>query len=223
MIMRNRLLIFLLSLALSACSATVHRTGHDSKHEPASSVKIVMPEQSPLIQRIAKVRDAQQEAKTHFKFLLDQLDILAHSQSEEAITAHEKLNAGYETSIDKTDEIVQGVASMNDAVAAFFSGWEREIAQHSPSNAVNPGKLEAARSQYRRLTLAIKEAEGKFESVLRVLQDQIMLLHGNPGTQVTDSLKNEMRLIGTDVTALIASLEHAIDETELFINMIQNK
>lgn len=222
MVTLNRLLIFLLFLTLSACSATVHRIGHDSKHEPASAVKIVMPEQSPLIQRIAKVRDAQQEAQTHFKFLLDQLDILAHSQTEEAITAREKLNAGYEASIDKTDEIVQSVAGMNDAVEAFFSGWEREIAKHGRS-AGNPGKLEAARSQYRRLTLAMKEAEGKFEPVLRVLQDQIMLLHGNPGTRVTDSLKNEMRLIGTDVTALIASLEHAIDETELFINTIQNK
>lgn len=223
MITRNRLLIFLLFLTLFACSAIVHRTGDDLKHEQESSGKISMPEQSPLIHRVEKVRDAQREAKTHFNSMLDYLDAIAHSQSGEAITAREKLNADYEASIGKTDEIAHGIAAMDDTVAAFFSEWKREIAQHGASRRGGPNQLESAQLQYRRLLMAVKETKSKFEPVLRVLQDQIMLLQGNSGTLAAAALKGEMNLIRTDVAALIASLEHSIDETGLFISTIQNK
>lgn len=211
----NRLLFLLLLLILTACS-TVYLEGLE---------KIGIPKRDVMVYRVEKGRDTQQETKEQFKSALEHFTAVTNFQGGDLEATYKRLNDTYEASVSKADEVRSRIADIESVSEALFAEWKQEITQYSNVSLKQSSqkKLESTQAHYRQLIASMKEAESKMEPILRVFQDHVMFLKHNLNARAIASLKGELGAIKSDVSTLIASMEHSINEANAFITTMSDK
>ncbi|MFO7579391.1 MAG: DUF2959 domain-containing protein [Nitrosomonas halophila] len=207
--------ILFLVILLAACSSMYY----------SGLEKIGIPKRDVLVYRVEKARDTQEATKEQFKSALEQFTAVTNYQGGDLESLYKKLNREYEASASKAREVGTRIADIEDVSAALFKEWEQEISQYSSLTLKqsSQSKLDATRAHYKQLIIAMKNAEARIQPVLTVFNDQVMYLKHNLNAQAITSLKNELSVLQSDVSSLIASMEKSIEEANIFIrNMEKN-
>jgi hypothetical protein len=67
----------------------------------------------------------------------------------------------------------------------------------------------------------MKAAEKRIDPVLDVLRDQVLFLKHNLNARAIGALKGEYRTLEGNVDQLLAEMQRAIDEADVFIRQLQ--
>jgi hypothetical protein len=170
-----RLVLCWLAINLTACSS-IYYSGLE---------KIGIPKRDVMVHRVEKARDTQQETKQQFKSALEQFTAVTQFKGGDLEVTYNKLNAEYEASVKKADEVNKRIGDIEDVSAALFSEWENELAQYSNAalRQSSQQKLAATRQHYKQLIAAMRQAETKIQPVLSVFHDQVLFLKHNLNAQ----------------------------------------
>lgn len=211
----TRLLTLSLLLILTAC-ATMYLEGLE---------KIGIPKRDVMVSRVEKARDTQEETKEQFKSALEQFTAATHFSGGDLEATYKRLNETYEASVNKAEEVRSRIEDIESVSEALFTEWKQEITQYSSASLRQSSqrKLDTTQAHYRQLIASMKQAEAKIEPILRVFRDQVMFLKHNLNARAIASLKGELGTIKSDVSALIASMEHSINEANAFISTMESK
>ena len=211
----TRLLTLSLLLILTAC-ATMYLEGLE---------KIGIPKRDVMVFRGEKARDTQEETKEQFKSALEQFTAATHFSGGDLEATYKRLNETYEASVNKAEEVRSRIKDIESVSEALFTEWKQEITQYSSASLRQSSqrKLDTTQAHYRQLIASMKQAEAKIEPILRVFRDQVMFLKHNLNARAIASLKGELGTIKSDVSALIASMEHSINEANAFISTMESK
>ena len=177
-----------------------------------------------LVDRVEDVRDTQQETKEQFQTALEKFTAVTNFDGGDLEKRYKTLNAAYEDSDAKAQEIRKRIDAVEDVAGALFDEWEDELAQYSSASLKRSSqqKLNATRAKYKRLLQSMKRAEAKIEPVLSVFRDQTLFLKHNLNAQAITSLKSELAGVKTDVSALIREMQKSIDASDSFIKSLQD-
>lgn len=200
-------------LTVSACS-TLYYSGLE---------KIGIPKRDVMVHRVEKARDTQEETKQQFKSALEQFTVMTQFNGGDLEATYNKLNAEYEASVKKADEVKKRIADIEDVSEALFREWEAELAQYSNAamRQSSQQKLTATRAHYQQLIAAMRKAEGKIEPVLTVFRDQVLFLKHNLNAKAIASLKGQLDSVKSDVSALVVEMERSINEADTFIKTME--
>ena len=176
-----------------------------------------------LIKRVAKARDAQEDAKEQFQSALDQFSSLTGFEGGELQSTYEKLQAAY----DRSEAKAKAVRTRNDEVEsvskALFREWEAEAKtfESAELRRNSERQLRAARQKYSSLMTAMRRAEDRIDPVLRAFRDQVLYLKHNLNSRAIASLQGELRRVEIDVSSLVREMERSIAEAEAFIRSME--
>ncbi|BBA35834.1 uncharacterized protein sS8_3902 [Methylocaldum marinum] len=208
---RLRLLPLLL-LTLAACSSAYYKAVES----------LGFHKRDILVHRVEKARDSQEEAKTQFKNALDRFTALTGFKGGSLEEKYRELDAQYESSKARADEVRKRIDDIEDVSEALFAEWENELSQYQNASLKRSSqqKLRATRQRYDQLIAAMKRAESKMEPVLLTFRDQVLFLKHNLNAQAIASLRGELDSLQTDISALIKSMEASIREADEFIKSV---
>ncbi|WP_077730853.1 DUF2959 domain-containing protein [Methylocaldum sp. 14B] len=208
----RRSFFLLLFLILTGCSSAYYRAAES----------LGFHKRDILVHRVEKARDSQEEAKTQFKNALDRFTALTGFKGGSLEEKYRELDAEYERSRAKADEVRKRIDDIEDVSEALFDEWENELSQYqNPSlKRSSQQKLTGTRRRYDQLIAAMKRAESKMEPVLLTFRDQVLFLKHNLNAQAIASLRGELDSLQTDISALIRSMEVSIREADEFIKSV---
>ncbi|MGX2028768.1 MULTISPECIES: DUF2959 domain-containing protein [Methylocaldum] len=208
----RRSFFLLLFLVLTGCSSAYYRAAES----------LGFHKRDILVHRVEKARDSQEEAKTQFKNALDRFTALTGFKGGSLEEKYRELDAEYERSRAKADEVRKRIDDIEDVSEALFDEWENELSQYqNPSlKRSSQQKLTGTRRRYDQLIAAMKRAESKMEPVLLTFRDQVLFLKHNLNAQAIASLRGELDSLQTDISALIKSMEASIREADEFIKSV---
>ncbi|MBP1151419.1 DUF2959 domain-containing protein [Methylocaldum sp. RMAD-M] len=208
----RRSFFLLLLLILTGCSSAYYRAAES----------LGFHKRDILVHRVEKARDSQEEAKTQFKNALDRFTALTGFKGGSLEEKYRELDAEYERSRAKADEVRKRIDDIEDVSEALFDEWENELSQYqNPSlKRSSQQKLTGTRRRYDQLIAAMKRAESKMEPVLLTFRDQVLFLKHNLNAQAIASLRGELDSLQTDISALIRSMEVSIREADEFIKSV---
>ncbi|MGR9117378.1 MAG: DUF2959 domain-containing protein [Gammaproteobacteria bacterium] len=207
--------LFLFILALSACSSVYYK----------GLEKIGIPKREVMVHRVEKARDTQEETKQQFKSALEQFTAVTNFRGGDLEATYNKLNAEYEASVEKAEEVNKRISDIEDVSEALFDEWENELNQYSNANLRRNSqqKLIATKAHYNQLIGAMRRAEAKIEPVLSVFRDQVLYLKHNLNAQAIASLKGQLGSVQADVSVLVAAMEKSINEANAFIKTMEQQ
>jgi hypothetical protein len=132
---------------------------------------------------------------------------------------YDRLNAEYERSIERADEVSTRIDSVAAVAEDLFEEWEQELEQYSNATlrANSAGLLRDTRTRYRGLMAAMRRAEASMPPVLEAFQDQVLVLKHNLNAMAIGALRNELDSIERDTANLITAMQKAIAEANAFI------
>jgi len=210
----NVLLQLLTLLVLSGCSSAYL----------GALESIGIPKREVMKFRVQKARETQQETKEQFKTAMEQFTALTNFQGGDLEVVYNKLNAEYEASKKKVEEVDYRISEIEKVSEALFSEWEEELGQYSNAKlrARSEQKLRDTRIQYAKLVDTMKNAAGKAEPVLAVLHDNVLYLKHNLNAKAISSLQADLEDIQSDVTVLIDAMEQSIKESDEFIRTLED-
>jgi septal ring factor EnvC (AmiA/AmiB activator) len=208
----GRIFLLLLLVILTGCSSAYYRAAES----------LGFHKRDILVHRVEKARDSQEEAKTQFKNALDRFTALTGFKGGSLEEKYRELDAEYQRSQAKADEVRKRIDDIEDVSEALFDEWENELSQYqNPSlKRSSQQKLTATRRRYDQLIAAMKRAEAKMEPVLLTFRDQVLFLKHNLNAQAIASLRGELDSLQTDISALIKSMEASIREADEFIKSV---
>jgi hypothetical protein len=132
---------------------------------------------------------------------------------------YKTLQAEYNESEAKADEVRARITAVEDVSEALFDEWENELDQYTNKSLKRDSekKLVQTRRQYDQLIKAMRRAEAKIDPVLKAFRDQVLYLKHNLNAQAVASLKSELAGVESDTAALIKEMEKSIGEANSFI------
>lgn len=209
----TRLFVLPIFLILTAC-ATMYLEGLE---------KIGIPKRDVMVSRVEKARDTQEETKEQFKSALEQFTAATNFRGGDLEATYKQLNDAYEASVKKAKEVKKRIEDIESVSEALFNEWKQEITQYDNTSLKQSSQrqLDTTQAHYRQLIASMKKAEVKIHPILRVFQDQVMFLKHNLNALAIASLKGELGIIKSEVSALIASMEHSINEANAFIKTME--
>ncbi|WP_019531695.1 DUF2959 domain-containing protein [Dasania marina] len=176
-----------------------------------------------LVDRIEDAQDAQQEGQEQFKTALEQFKAVVNFDGGELEEMYNRLNSAYEDSADAADNISKRIEKVDSVANALFDEWQDELEQYTNSNLrrSSAAQLKATQQRYSRLLKAMRKAESAITPVLNTLRDNSLYLKHNLNARAISSLKGELSSVNRDVSALINTMEKAIQESNKFIKELK--
>ncbi|MBA1274697.1 DUF2959 domain-containing protein [Stutzerimonas azotifigens] len=211
--MRRFAVIALSLLMLSGCQSAYY-----SAMEKAGVHK-----RDILVDRVGDARDSQQQAKEQFKDALEHYRSVVQVQGGELEKRYEALNREYEASENSARTVRARIQAVEDVADALFKEWDQELKQYSNKSLrdASAKELSRTRAEYRILLQRMKAAEKRIDPVLDVLRDQVLFLKHNLNARAISSLHGEYQTLQTNVDQLLADMQRAIDEADVFIRRLQ--
>ncbi|NQU42659.1 DUF2959 domain-containing protein [bacterium] len=208
-------LTFTATFALTGCQKTFYQTME----------KFGYHKREILVDRVAKARDSQQEAKEQFQSALERFQNVFEVEGGELEKTYDQLQAELNRSEQRAQDVRDRIASVEDVARALFEEWEKELDQYSSVHLrrKSSDQLQTTRKRYEELIAAMKRAEARLEPVLQPLRDQVLFLKHNLNARAIASLKDELAAVQTDVQALVDDLEKAINEANAFIQKMEQE
>ncbi|WP_181296635.1 DUF2959 domain-containing protein [Pseudomonas sp. Q2-TVG4-2] len=212
--------LLLLGFALLALLALV---GCQSAYYSAME-KVGLHKRDILIDRVEDARDSQQQAKEQFKDALERYRSVVQVQGGELEERYEALNSEFEASENSALDVRNRIEAVEDVANALFKEWKQELGEYSNASlkAASAKDLERTQKDYRLLLQRMKAAEKRIDPVLDVLRDQVLFLKHNLNARAIGALQGEYRTLEGNVDQLLADMQRAIDEADVFIRQLQS-
>ena len=185
--------------------------------------KIGIPKREVLVERVAKARTAQEEAKEQFSSALEKFLAISKVEPREIKERYNLLSAELKRNETRATEVRDRLAGVKDVAEALFSEWKDELAQYSSAELRSRSETQLAATQrsYRDLLVAMDRAASRMEPVLSAFRDQVLFLKHNLNAQAVRSLDATSRTLQADIGRLIEDMEKSIREADAFIKTLQ--
>jgi len=175
-----------------------------------------------LVERVDEAREAQQDAREQFESALEQFIAVTKYDGGELQRQYQKLKDEYQESEDKAEAVRGRIAAVEQVADDLFEEWAAELDEYSNASLRSKSKrqLDDTRRRYRQLIGTMKRAEKKLDPVLAAFKDQVLFLKHNLNAQAIVSLKSDLKVVESDIAALIREMNASIAEAERFIQAI---
>ncbi|OZB06901.1 MAG: DNA repair protein [Idiomarina sp. 34-48-12] len=176
-----------------------------------------------LVDRVDDARDAQTDAQEEFKSALQRLDELLQFDGGELEARYNALNDDYESSKAAAERVYDRIEAIDDVAQALFDEWQEELGMYSNDSMRRESErsLRETERRYTSLLQSMERAADTMEPVLEKLQDNVLYLKHNLNAKAVDAIRGEYRSLRTDVDVLIREMETAIQESNAFIEAMQ--
>ena len=213
----KKLFLALLVFSLTACETT--RNIQYGAYE-----KVGIHKRDILVDRIKDTSNTQEEAKQEFKSAYQQLAELVDIQDNGLEKKYNKLKKAVEESEDRTSELKNRIAKVDQVAGDLFKEWEQEITQYQSDRLrnISAANLKTTKQRYAIIYQKMQQSYEKVQPVLRVLQDNTLYLKHNLNARAVSGLSSEVVSIENKVTDLIRQMEISIDESKQFIDQMEN-
>jgi ElaB/YqjD/DUF883 family membrane-anchored ribosome-binding protein len=211
--MRRFFLLAIALLTLAGCQNAYY----------SAMEKVGLHKRDILVDRVEDARDSQQEAKEQFKDALERYRSVVQVKGGELEERYEALNNEFEASENSAREVRERIEAVEDVAEALFEEWKQELGEYSNASlkAASQRNLERTQKDYRVLLQRMKAAEKRIDPVLDVLRDQVLFLKHNLNARAIGALQGEYRTLEGNVDQLLAEMQRAIDEADVFIRQLQ--
>lgn len=211
--MRRFFLLAIALLTLAGCQSAYY----------SAMEKAGLHKRDILVDRVEDARDSQQEAKEQFKDALERYRSVVQVKGGELEKRYEALNSEFEASENSAREVRERIEAVEDVAEALFEEWKQELGEYSNASlkAASQRNLERTQKDYRVLLQRMKAAEKRIDPVLDVLRDQVLFLKHNLNARAIGALQGEYRTLEGNVDQLLAEMQRAIDEADVFIRQLQ--
>jgi len=185
--------------------------------------KIGIPKREVLMDRVAKARSSQEEAKEQFASALEKFLAIAKVEPGEIKARYELLNAELKRNETRATDVRDRLAAVKDVAEALFAEWKSELKQYSNAElrSRSEAQLDATQRSYKELLVVMERAASRMEPVLGAFRDQVLFLKHNLNAQAVRSLDTTSRTLQDDIGRLIADMEKSIREADAFIKTLQ--
>ncbi|MFC1684527.1 DUF2959 domain-containing protein [Pseudomonadota bacterium] len=204
--------LFVVVFSLVGCQSVYYQTME----------KVGIHKRDILVDRVESARDAQEEGKEQFRSALERFSSVLNFKGGKLEDKYKQLDAEYELSEEKANEVHDRVDAVEDVAEALFEEWQEELDQYTNAQLRrdSANKLRQTRDRYNKLIRAMRRAEKKMDPVLAALKDQVLYLKHNLNAKAILSLQQEFGSIKSDIAALIREMEKSIKEADAFIKDI---
>jgi len=172
-----------------------------------------------LVDRVEEARESQEEAGEQFQSALERFREVVDVEGGDLERKFNKLNAEYERSEAKAQEVSDRIDSVETVANDLFEEWESELEEYQNRELRRSSErlLRDTRTRYAELMKAMRRAEEKMPPVLAQLNDQVLFLKHNLNAQAIGALRGVADELEVDVEALLKELQNSIDEANEFI------
>jgi hypothetical protein len=185
--------------------------------------KMGIPKREVLVDRVAKARTSQEEAKEQFASALDKFLAITKVEPGELKERYDLLNAELKRNEARATEVRDRLTGVRDVAEALFDEWKDELKQYSNADLRNrsAAQLEKTQRSYRDLMVVMERASARMEPVLTAFRDQVLFLKHNLNAQAVRSLDATSQTLQADIGRLITDMEKSIREADEFIRTLK--
>jgi hypothetical protein len=212
--LNQKLCVMFSVLALSGCSSAYY----------SAMEKVGIHKRDIMVDRVVEAKESQQEAQAQFKSALEEMSALINFDGGELEAQYHVIQDQYEDSKEAADLVSSRIEKIEDVSDALFEEWQDEIGQISSASLKrkSTSKLKETKRRYNTLIRSMRKAESKMAPVLTALKDNSLFLKHNLNANAIGALQGEMVSIKKDVSALINEMNAAIEQSQKFIDMLEN-
>jgi len=209
---QNVVMIFVI-ITLAGCSSAYY----------SAMEKVGIHKRDIMVDRVIDAKESQQEAQQQFKSALAEMTALINFDGGELEEQYNVIQDQYEDSKDAAELVSSRINKVEDVSEALFDEWQDEIEQISSTSLKrqSSSKLRETKQRYKSLIRSMRKAESKMTPVLTALKDNSLFLKHNLNAKAVGALEGEMISIKKDVSALIADMNTAIEQSQKFIDMLE--
>ena len=214
--MINRLKITLLVVLITALMGC--QTAYYSAMEQVGVHK-----RDILVDRVEEARESQADAQEQFKDALEQFKSVVAFDGGELDKIYNQLQTEYDDSVDAADDVSNRIRKVEQVSEDLFEEWEDELDQYTNQKfrSQSAAKLRTTKVRYKELIRSLKKAEKRMPPVLNALQDNVLYLKHNLNARAIGSLKSEYKGIKSNIDLLIRDMEKAIQDSDRFIQQME--
>lgn len=207
---------------VGALAIAIVLTGCQSAYYGAME-KVGVHKRDILVDRVDDARDAQSDAQEEFKSALQRLDELLQFDGGELEARYNALNDDYESSKSAAERVYDRIEAIDDVAQALFDEWQDELELYSNDamRRESERSLRETERRYTSLLQSMERAAATMDPVLSKLQDNVLYLKHNLNAKAVDAIRGEYRSLSSDVDVLIREMETAIQESNAFIESMQ--
>ncbi|WP_417666479.1 DUF2959 domain-containing protein [Pseudidiomarina sp.] len=207
---------------VGALAIAIVLTGCQSAYYGAME-KVGVHKRDILVGRVDDARDAQSDAQEEFKSALQRLDELLQFDGGELEARYNALNDDYESSKSAAERVYDRIEAIDDVAQALFDEWQDELELYSNDamRRESERSLRETERRYTSLLQSMERAAATMDPVLSKLQDNVLYLKHNLNAKAVDAIRGEYRSLSSDVDVLIREMETAIQESNAFIESMQ--
>lgn len=209
----KRFFLVIAALVLVACESTYYN----------AMEKVGIHKRDILVDRVEEATESQREAQEQFRDALGEFRSVVSFDGGDLEKLYDRLNTSFEDSRAAADDIRDRIDAVESVAEALFEEWEDELSLYSNARLRDDSaaKLRDTKNRYNRLRKSLRRSEKSLAPVLDNLQDNVLYLKHNLNASAISAIKGELATIDRDVTALIATMEAAIAESEGFIAQLR--
>ena len=209
----KKVVSIILVIALSGCSSAYY----------SAMEKVGIHKRDIMVDRVGDAKESQQEAQEQFKSALEEMTALINFDGGDLEAQYNIIQEQYEDSKDAADDVSSRIERIEDVSDALFEEWQDEIAEISSANLKrqSASKLRETERRYQTLIKSMRKAESKMAPVLSALKDNSLFLKHNLNAKAVGAIQGEIVSIKKDVSALIRDMNSAIEQSQKFIDMLE--
>jgi len=207
-----------LALLLSAC-------GTVQKAQYSALEKVGIHKRDILVDRIEKTSKTQQETKAQFQSAYEELASMINVDDDGLEKKYKRMAKAVNASEAQARELESRIKSVNEVATALFKEWQEELNEYQSANLrrTSEANLNSTKQRYAVIYKKMQTSQQRVEPVLKVLQDNTLYLKHNLNARAVNSLSSEVLNVEDKVAVLIEQMEASINESQNFINAMQNK
>jgi len=209
----QKLCIIVSVLALASCSTAYY----------SAMEKVGIHKRDIMVDRVGEAKESQQEAQEQFKSALAEMTALINFDGGDLEEQYNEIQEQYEDSKEAADLVSLRISKIEDVSEALFDEWQDEIEEISSANLKrqSTSKLKETQRRYKTLIKSMHKAESKMAPVLSALKDNSLFLKHNLNAKAVGALQGEIVSIQKDVAVLIKDMNAAIEQSQKFIDMLE--
>ncbi|WP_159821609.1 DUF2959 domain-containing protein [Colwellia sp. 20A7] len=209
----QKLCIIVSVLALASCSTAYY----------SAMEKVGIHKRDIMVDRVGEAKESQQEAQEQFKSALAEMTALINFDGGDLEEQYNEIQEQYEDSKEAAELVSLRIAKIEDVSEALFEEWQDEIEEISSANLKrqSASKLKETQRRYKTLIRSMHKAESKMAPVLSALKDNSLFLKHNLNAKAVGALQGEIVSIQKDVAVLIKDMNAAIEQSQKFIDMLE--
>ena len=178
-----------------------------------------------LVDRVENAKESQEDAQEQFASALEELSSLIVFDGGDLQDIYEDLSDELVRSEAAAEDVTSRVNKVDSVAQALFAEWEEEIQAFTNATYKREStkKLNETQRQYNGLMRSMIRVEKSMAPVLVTLKDNVLYLKHNLNANAIGALKGELTSVKEDVNVLITEMNKAIEESNAFIESMENQ